>query len=947
MKQRYLKLCALFLAIVLVVCSAPYVTVEAATTTAGGYGAEPTIYSKQYNSGTRDVWCTTLSGTSASSYYTGSYTYDNLSEQSASTIKSSLRTLMKSTHKKLTSYNDCHYKADRTDCENENGRVTLIYTSYSATMSQWNGWNREHVWPKSLGGKPLGKEESEGGSDLHHLRPSDSGVNSSRGNKPYGKAGSGASSKYGTDPAVGVLGGTYNSTYFEPLDNVKGDVARICLYVYVRWGSDWGADSITEVFQSVDVLLEWMEIDPVDTWEMGRNEVVQDIQGNRNVFIDYPEYAWMIYGREVPDDMVTPSGEAMSGNGGNSGTTTEKPTETPTEKPTETPTDAESESTEVPPVVDPGQEVTNTLSFADKAQRTEFTNEKQVWAQNGITVTNNKASSTTAVADYAGPARFYANSEITISAKDMKSITVECNSSSYANTLVTSLGSVSGVSVSANSSTVTINLENAADELTFTCSAQIRINSLTVTSVVSAETPTDGPDLPNETEEIETDPTIETESPTNAPVDTEVPTEETLEKVTEVPMETESPTNAPVDTEDPTETPTEAPTEETTENTTEVTTEPPEVDTEEKLENTLSFADKDQRTEFSADIQVWEQNGITFTNNKASSQSPIADSINPIRLYSGATVQIESENMSKIVFKCSSSTYAGNLAKSLKDLSGATVTTSGSDVTVVFERPTDEFTFTCSAHIRLNSLVVTSALVEDDGEDPTDPPSEETTEKVTEAPSEETTEKVTEAPSEETTEKVTEAPSEETTEKVTEAPSGETTEKVTEAPSEEITEKVTEAPSEETTEKVTEAPSEETTEKVTEAPTEETTEVSTDAPETPTDPNGSDESETEPDTSDDETEDGETEYDVTEQPSETEYPEQDPPEMPETKPETEPETELDYTKPETDIAETEKESENGTVNVTVSCGSSLAGGATMISVICVTVYAFVRRKKED
>ena len=69
--------------------------------------------------------------------------------------------------------------------------------------------------------------------------------------------------------------------------------------------------------------------------------------------------------------------------------------------------------------------------------------------------------------------------------------------------------------------------------------------------------------------------------------------------------------------------------------------------------------------------------------------------------------------------------------------------------------------------------------------------------------------------------------------------------------------------------------------------------------------------------------------------------------MPETKPETEPETELDYTKPETDIAETEKESENGTVNVTVSCGSSLAGGATMISVICVTVYAFVRRKKED
>lgn len=309
MKLNTKKIWASVMALVLVLVLIPPVEIDAATL----------VYSTEYNSGTRDVVCTTLDGTSASSYYTGSYTFDVLSEQSASALFSSLRTLMESTHKKISSYSDCHYEADRTDCENGDERVSLIYTGYSATMAQWNGWNREHIWPQSLGGG----NTSGGGADLHHIRPSDASVNSSRGNKPYGYS-NGGTPKYGSNPATGYLGGTYNSTYFEPRDEVKGDVARICLYVYVRWGSDWGADKITEVFQSVDVLLEWCEMDPVDTWEMGRNEVVQDIQGNRNVFIDYPEYAWLIFGEDVPDNITTPSGGAGtpsggSGSGGNTG----------------------------------------------------------------------------------------------------------------------------------------------------------------------------------------------------------------------------------------------------------------------------------------------------------------------------------------------------------------------------------------------------------------------------------------------------------------------------------------------------------------------------------------------------------------------------------------------------------------------------------------------------
>ena len=271
-------------------------------------------YSTSSNSGTRDEICTSLDGTGAEDYYTGIYVYDTLSDKSASQIKSDLKTLMTSTHKKITSYDDCHYEADKTDCENNNGKVLLIYTSYSATMGQWNGWNREHVWPQSLGGG----NTKGGGADLHHIRPSDAVVNSTRGNDKYGNV-DGGKAVNGKNPANGVLGGYSGGGYFEPLDNVKGDVARICLYVYVRWGSEWGADSITKVFQSVDVLLEWCELDPVDTWEMGRNEVVERIQGNRNVFIDYPEYAWLIFGREVPDDMTTPSGEAKEGNSGNQG----------------------------------------------------------------------------------------------------------------------------------------------------------------------------------------------------------------------------------------------------------------------------------------------------------------------------------------------------------------------------------------------------------------------------------------------------------------------------------------------------------------------------------------------------------------------------------------------------------------------------------------------------
>ncbi len=274
-------------------------------------------YSKNYNSGYRDQVCTALSA-GALSYYTGSYSIETLMSQSGSTLENTLRTLMRNTHSNPTSYDNCRDYADKTDCEgktdktgNPSRQITMLYTGYQATYSQYNsgnGWNREHVWPQSSGGG----NTSGGGADLHHIRPDENKTNGDRGNLKYGNLSSGTTSKGNLS---GMVGGTKGS-YYEPNDNVKGDVARIVLYVYVRWYTSWGADSVTDVFQSVDVLLEWCALDPVDTWEMGRNEVVQDIQGNRNVFIDYPELAWLLFDEEIPSNMTTPSGKASGSSGG-------------------------------------------------------------------------------------------------------------------------------------------------------------------------------------------------------------------------------------------------------------------------------------------------------------------------------------------------------------------------------------------------------------------------------------------------------------------------------------------------------------------------------------------------------------------------------------------------------------------------------------------------------
>lgn len=231
-----------------------------------------------------------------------------------SDLYAALRDMMIQRHTHVTDYGETRPLYAYTDCvSNEPSQLVSFYSGQMHT-SAWDGgatWNREHTWPNS---KCINTNKTKDSADIMMLRPTLKSENGSRGNKSYGES----------------------NGYFDPGASVRGDCARIVLYVYTRWGNTdrmWGA---TGVIENVDVLLSWMAEDPVDTWEMGRNDAVESITGVRNVFVDYPEYAWLLFGREVPADIVTPSAASRVE------PETEAPTEAVTEAETVTVTEPES-----------------------------------------------------------------------------------------------------------------------------------------------------------------------------------------------------------------------------------------------------------------------------------------------------------------------------------------------------------------------------------------------------------------------------------------------------------------------------------------------------------------------------------------------------------------------------------------------------------------------------
>ncbi len=187
---------------------------------------------------------------------------------------------------------------------NNSSNVWLLYKQSSIPKIDFGGlaneWNREHLWPSSHGGFSTSKPT---GTDLHHLRPTDASVNSSRGDKDFDNGGE----QHGEATLCYFTDDTW-----EPPDNVKGDIARAIFYMEVRYEGDNGEvdleieDNTTSTSGSpgklgvLSTLMQWHENDEVDAAEQARNNnIYNTYQHNRNPFIDHPEYVNAIWGDGV------------------------------------------------------------------------------------------------------------------------------------------------------------------------------------------------------------------------------------------------------------------------------------------------------------------------------------------------------------------------------------------------------------------------------------------------------------------------------------------------------------------------------------------------------------------------------------------------------------------------------------------------------------------------
>jgi endonuclease I len=164
-------------------------------------------------------------------------------------------------------------------------------------------YNREHSWPQSKFTFP-NANNTPGKTDLFLVYPTDYLVNNRRGDNPYGKVGT-ASQTFTNGSKLGnnVYPGAPSGTCFEPIDSFKGDLARSYFYVSTCYRNDsmyfttWEMATLVALKPwAAQMLLEWHHNDPVSKKELDRNNAVYALQGNRNPFIDHPEYADCIWG---------------------------------------------------------------------------------------------------------------------------------------------------------------------------------------------------------------------------------------------------------------------------------------------------------------------------------------------------------------------------------------------------------------------------------------------------------------------------------------------------------------------------------------------------------------------------------------------------------------------------------------------------------------------------
>jgi len=256
--------------------------------------------------------------------------YAGLNISSASALRAGLHALIDD-HTRIpytASSTDSWDVLDRAEQDPLNtARILDIYknTSYAKAGAGNSFYNREHTWPNSLGFPNDGPTNSAY-TDLHMLMASDIAYNASRGNKPYDNCPSGCT-EYPTAAYAGRGGGSgsypgnsnwSNASVFEVWCALKGNVARAMFYMDIRYegGSHGGTGAAEPDLRLTDTLglvsptagnasvgymgklstlIQWHQQDPPDEAERLRNALIQTYQGNRNPFVDSPEWVACVY----------------------------------------------------------------------------------------------------------------------------------------------------------------------------------------------------------------------------------------------------------------------------------------------------------------------------------------------------------------------------------------------------------------------------------------------------------------------------------------------------------------------------------------------------------------------------------------------------------------------------------------------------------------------------
>ena len=238
------------------------------------------------------------------------------------------------------------WTAYKTTDVRDNGKIWDMYSDCSWTVGsdqcgsykkECDCYNREHSIPKSW----FGGSESGPGCDIFHVVPTDGWVNNKRSNDAFGEVSSASYSydgaKLGSAKSITITGGntiagntgasiSCSGTVFEPRDEYKGDFARGYFGTMIKWAGDYQAFTTgngSMIFSSsystgafgltkygVALLMKWHRQDPVSKKEIDRNNGIQQTQGNRNPFIDYPYLAEYIWGEKAGetlylDDIMT------------------------------------------------------------------------------------------------------------------------------------------------------------------------------------------------------------------------------------------------------------------------------------------------------------------------------------------------------------------------------------------------------------------------------------------------------------------------------------------------------------------------------------------------------------------------------------------------------------------------------------------------------------------